>query len=260
MKHTLSFLAATGFTLFGASPVFRGDICGGDFLCYLFLTSIAYLPYFLVLTAVTFIVLTVFRRTISFGNKLIYSIFLSFILILFYHNFLSTWIEKQRIVNSYKQELNQLNYQLYEPTYIPDGHNLFEVRVDSGNLSFYYRGNETGLFIISEFKKPSMIDLSPPDCFIEGSHFEVVDGSGSFMSYVRGNCKEIKTPKGTSVYLMTFKMTSEKKLAATILGNTLITISRYNFSDQELMDLIDGLEEKSASDIDFNVSDRTIGR
>ena len=59
---------------------------------------------------------------------------------------------------------------------------------------------------------------------------------------------------------MTFKTYSEKKLAAIILGNTLITISGYNISDQELLELVDGLEEKNASDINFKVIDRTIGR
>lgn len=259
MKHTLSFFVAPGFTLFGASPVLKGGICDGDFICYLSIMVIAYSPYFLVLTAITFIVLTVFRRSISFGNKLIYSIFLSFILIFFYHNFLSIWAEKQRIVNSYKQELNLLNYELYEPTYIPDGHELFESRVDSGNLSFYYSGNVAGQFVISEFKKPSKIDISPPDCLIEGDNFEIRLGS-DFSSAVYGDCQEIKTPKGISVSLMTFHLRSEKKLAAIIFGNTLITISGYNFSDQELVDLIDGLEENSAADIDFMVINRTIGR
>ncbi|CAG1010656.1 hypothetical protein ANAEL_03998 [Anaerolineales bacterium] len=254
MKYTLSYFSAAGFILFGDSPVRKGGICDGDFMCYLFLISIAYLPYFLVLTAVTFIVLAVFRRTISLGKKLIYSILLSFFLIFFYHNFLSIWTEKQGRVNSYKQELNQLNYQLYEPTYIPVGHNLFEARVDNGNLSFYYSGNKAGLFIISEFIKPPAIDLSPPNCYIEGGHFEVVDGSGGSASAAYGNCQEIKTPKGTSVYLI-FNELTEKKLAAIILRNTLITISGYNFSIQELMDLVDGLEEKSASDITFKVRD-----
>ena len=227
-------------------------------MCYLFLISIAYSPYFLVLAAITFIVLAVFRPTIPFGNKLIYSIFLPFILIFFYHNFLSIWIEKREVANSYRQYLNQQDYELYEPTYIPDGHKLFESRVDKG-LSFYYTGNEAGQFAISEFKKPKKIDLSPPKCLIEGDDFEIREGSDS-SSAAYGNCQEIKTPKGISVYLMTFNITSEKKLAAIILGNTLITISGYNFSDQELMDLIDGLEEKSASDINFKVINRTIGR
>ena len=231
---------------------------------YLLLSVIAYLPYFLVLTAITFIILIVFRPKIPFGNKLIYSIFLSFMLVFFYHNFLSLWIEKREVVNSYKQYLNQLDYELYEPTYIPDRHKLFESKVDLGNLSFYYTGNEAGQFVLSEFKKPQKIDLSPPECRIGGfagqnDGFEVIDGSGS-SSAVDGNCQEIKTPKGTSVYLMTFNITSEKKLAAIILGNTLITISGYNFSDQELMELVDGLEEKSASDINFKVINRTIGR
>lgn len=237
---------------------------------YLLLRVISYLPYFLVLTVITFIVLTVFRPTIDFGNKAIYSIILSFILIFFYHNFLSIWIEKQALVNNYRQILNQLDYEFYEPTYIPDGHRLFESNADSrGNLSFYYAGNEAGLFAISEFKNPQKIDLSPPDCRIGGfagfvslnqnDFFEVREGA-SFSSAVYGNCKEIKTPKGTPVYLMTYNITSEKKLAAIILGNTLITISGYNFSDQELLDLIDGLEEKSASDINFKVINRTIGR
>jgi hypothetical protein len=254
MKHISSFFIATGFTLFRASPLL-GGICEGDFLCYLYFYTIFYLPYFLVLTAITFIALSVFRQTIPFGNKLKYSVFLSFILILFYHNFLSIWIEKQGVINSYRQYLNQLDYDLYEPTYIPDGHRLFESRVDKGHLSFYYLGNEAGQFVISEFKKPQKIDLSPPECRIGGfvgqnDDFEVIDGS-SRSSAVYGNCQEIKTSKGTYVYLMTFNITSEKKIAAIILGNTLITISGYNFSNQELMDLIDGLEEKSALDITF---------
>jgi len=260
MKYISSIFIATGFTLFRAWPVL-GGICEGDFLCYLLFSTIAYLPYFLVLTAITFIVLAVFRPTIPFGNKLMYSVFLSIILIFFYNNFLSIWIEKRELVNSYKQSLNQPGYELYEPTYIPEGHNLFESRVDNGNLSFYYTGNEAGQFVISEFIKPPKIDLSPPDCLIEGDHFEVIDPDVSgWSSAVYGNCQEIKTPKGTSVYLMTFNIASEKKLAAIIIGNTLITISGYNFSDQELMDLIDGLEEKSASDINFKVINRTIGR
>ena len=256
MKYISS---ATGFILFGASSVLGGDICQGDFLCYLLFSASTYLPSFLVLTAVTFIVLTVFRSTIPFGTKLIYSIFLPFILIFFYHNFLSIWIEKREVANSYKQYLDQLDYELYEPTTIPVGHKLFESRVDKGNLSFYYSGNEAGQFVISEFKKTQKIDLSPPDCLIEGDGFEVKEYSG-FSSAVYGNCQEIKTPKGISVYLMTFNISSEKKLAAIILGNTLITISGYNFSDEEFMDLIDGLEVKSASDIKFKVINRTIGR
>jgi len=254
MKYIFS-----AFILFGPPPVLGGDICQGNFICYLLFSIIAYLPYFLVLTAITFIILTVFRPTTPLGNKLIYSILLPFILIFFYHNFISIWIEKREVANGYKQYLNQKDYELYEPTYIPDGHKLFESRVDLGNLSFYYTGNEAGQFVISEFKKPPKIDLSPPDCLIEGDDFEVIEDSG-FSSAVYGNCQEIKTPKGTSVYLMTFNISSEKKLAAIILGNTLITISGYNFSDQELMDLIDGLEEKSASDINFKVINRTIGR
>jgi hypothetical protein len=115
---------------------------------------------------------------------------------------------------------------LYEPTYIPDEHELFESRVDNGNLSFYYAGNDARQFVISEFKKPPKIDLSPPDCLIEGDHFEVIDPDVSgFSSAVYGNCQEIKTPKGISVYLMTYNISSEKKLAAITLGNTLITIS-----------------------------------
>jgi hypothetical protein len=261
MKYIFSFFSETGSILFGISPVLAGDICQGNFMCYLLFNVIAYLPYFLVLTVITFIVLTVFRPTILFGNKLIYSIFLSFILIFLYHNFLSIWIEKQGLVNSYKQSLNQRNYELYEPTYIPDGHKLFESRVDKGNLSFYYAGNGAGQFVISEFKKPKKLDLSPPNCLIEGDDFEVIDPDVSgFSSAVYGKCQEMKTPKGTPVYLMTFNISSEKKLAAIILGNTLITISGYNFPNEELMDLIDGLEEKSASNIDFKVIDRTIGR
>ena len=263
MKYIPQSFIATGVILFGASPVL-GGICQGDFLCYLLFSAIAYLPFFLVLTAITLIGLAVFRPAIPFGNKLIYSIFLTLILILFYHNFLSVWIEKRGVVNSYKQYLNQMDYELYEPTYIPDGHKLFESGAAIGNLSFYYTGNEAGQFVISEFKKPQKIDLSPPDCRIGGfvgqnDDFKVVDGS-SVLSTAYGNCQEIKTPKGTSVYLMTIKTYSEKKLAAIIFGNTLITISGYNFSDQELMDLIDGLEEKSTSDINFKVIDRTVGR
>jgi len=61
----------------------------------LFLIAVAnspYFYYFLGLTAIIFIVLTIFRRSISFGKKtkssifssFIYSVFLSFILIFFY--------------------------------------------------------------------------------------------------------------------------------------------------------------------------------
>jgi len=263
MKYISSFSIATGFILFRVSPVL-GGICQGDFLCYLFLISIAYSPYFLVLAGITFIFLAVFRPTIPFSNKLIYSIFLPLILIFFYHNFLSIWIEKRELVNSYKQYLNQQDYELYEPTYIPKGHWLYETRVDSGHLSFYYAGNEPGRFAVAEFKKPQKIDLSPPVCqiggfFLQKDDFEIIEYSG-FVSSVHGNCQEIKTPKGTSVLLMTYNLYSEEKLAAFILKNTLITISAYDFTDQELMDLIDGLEEKSASDINFKVINRTIGR
>ncbi|PKN92424.1 MAG: hypothetical protein CVU44_14905 [Chloroflexi bacterium HGW-Chloroflexi-6] len=230
-------------------------------MCILLISALVYLPYFLVLTAIAYIVLAVFRTTIPIGNKLIYSIFLSFILVFSYHNFLSILIEKQGLVNSYKQSLNQQGYELYKPTYIPDGHELFESRVDKGNLSFYYAGNDARQFVISEFKKPQKIDLTPPDCHIEGDDFEVIDpGDSGWSSAVYGYCQEIKTPKGISVYLMTFNISSEKKLAAISLGNTLITISGYNFSNQELMELVDGLEEKSASDINFKVINRTIGR
>lgn len=264
MKYISSFFIKTKFIVFEDSLILGGDICGGDFICNLFFIAGIYLPYFLVLTFITFIVFAVFRPAISFGSKTKYSLFLSFILIIFYHNVLSIWIDKRGVVESYKQYLNQLDYELYQPTYIPDGHELFESRVDHGNLSFYYSGNEAGQFVISEFKKPQKIDLSLPDCRIGGfvgqnDDFEVIDGSG-VSSSVYGNCQEIKTPKGTSVYLMTFNISSEKKLAAIILGNTLITISGYNFSNQELMDLIDGLEEKSVSDINFKVINRTIGR
>lgn len=263
MKHISSFFIATGFTLFRASPLL-GGICEGDFLCYLLFYTIFYLPYFLALTAIAFIVFTVFRRTISFGNKLKYSMFLSLILIFFYQNFLSIWIEKQELVNSYKQYLSQLDYELYEPTYVPKEHWLYETRVDSGHLSFYYTGNEQGRFAVTEFKKPQKIDLSPPVCqiggfFLQKDDFEIIEYSG-FVSSVHGNCQEIKTPKGTPVFLMTYNLYSEEKLAAFILKNTLITISAYDFTDQELMDLIDGLEEKSASDINFKVINRTIGR
>lgn len=263
MKHSSSFFIATGFTLFRDSPLL-GGICEGDFLCYLYFYTIFYLPYFLVLTTIAFIVFTVFRRTISFGNKLKYSMFLSLILIFFYQNFLSIWIEKQELVNSYKQYLNQLDYELYEPTYVPKGHWLYETRLDNGHLSFYYAGNEPGRFAITEFKKPQKIDLSPPVCqiggfFLQKDDFEIIEYSGSISS-VHGNCQEIKTSKGISVFLMTYNLHSEEKLAAFILNNTLITISAYDFTDQELMDLIDGLEEKSASDINFKVINRTIGR
>jgi hypothetical protein len=256
-------LRTKGFVHFGASPAL-GGICQGDFLCYLFLSVIFYLPYFLVLTAISFIVLAVFRPTTSFSNKLMYSIFLSFILILFYHNFLSIWIEKQKLVNSYKQYLSQLDYELYEPTYVPKGYLLYETRVDNGHLSFYYDGNEPGQFAVTEFKNPKKIDLSPPVCqiggfFLQQDDFEIREYSG-FASSVYGNCQKIKTPKGISVSLMTYNLYSEEKLAAFILKNTLITISAYDFTDQELRDLIDGLEEKNASDIDFKVINRTIGR
>jgi hypothetical protein len=275
MKLTLSFLAATGFALFGNSPVHRGGICEGDFLCNLILTSmvyLAYLPYFLLLTTIIFIVLIVpsialdgFRRTFNVDNRLTYFIYssgiLSIILIFYYHNSLSIQIEKQRLENSYKQELSQLNYKLYEPTYMPDGHNLFESRVDFGFLSFYYSGNMAGQFVISEFIKPPNTYLTPPDCSIEGGDFKVIDPDASgWSSAVHASCRKIETPEGIPVYLMTFRVASEKKLAAIILENTLITISGYNFSDQELMNLIDGLEEKSASDINFKVRNSTIGR
>jgi hypothetical protein len=261
MQYSLSTFVAPWSILSGVFPIHAGDICQGDFLCYLLFGIVYYLPYFLALTAVIFVALAIFRRTVSLGNKLIYSILSSFILIFLYHNFLSTAIEKQGLINSYKQDLNQLNYELYEPTYIPSGHELFESRVDNGHLSFYYAGNDARQFVISEFEKPPKIDLSPPDCFIGGDHFEVIDPDASgWSSEVSGKCQGIKTPKGISVYLMTFRIESEKKLAAMILGNTLITISGYHFSDQELMNLIDGLEEKSASDINFKVLDRTIGR
>jgi hypothetical protein len=260
LKHPMisSFFISTEFTPFRTSPVL-GGICQGDFLCSLLFSVIVYLPYCLVFTALAFIALTVFQPTITFGNRLKYSIFLSLIPIFFYHNFLSVWIAKREVVDSYKQYLDRLDYELYEPTFIPDGHWLYESRVDSGHLSFYYSGNEAGLFVISEFKKPEKIDLSHPDCHIGGSDFEIRDGSG-FTGAVYGNCQEIKTSEGTSVYLMTFNIYSEKKLAAIILENTLITISGYNFSDHELMALIDGLEEKSTSDITFKVINRTIGR
>jgi hypothetical protein len=96
MKYMLGFFIATGFSLFGISPVLRGGICDGNFLCGLFLLIVAvayspYFPYFLGLTALIFIVLTVFRRSISFGKdskssiflSFIYSVFLSFISIFF---------------------------------------------------------------------------------------------------------------------------------------------------------------------------------
>jgi len=117
---TLSFFIATGAAFFGASSVHRE----GLYDVYIIAIVLLYSLCLVVLTAIIFKILTVFERTISFNDKLISSILLSLFLIFFYHFFLSTWIEKQGIINSYKKELNQLNYELYEPTYIPVGHNL----------------------------------------------------------------------------------------------------------------------------------------
>ena len=117
MLYGLNLFSAPASVFSGVSPIQAGDICQGDFLCYLLFATIYYLPYFLVLTTIAFVVLIVFRPKTSFGNKLIYSILLSFALIFVFHNFLSIRIQKQGLINSYRQELNQQGHKLYEPTY-----------------------------------------------------------------------------------------------------------------------------------------------
>lgn len=207
-------------------------------------------------------------------------ILISFLVILatgiFLFNFLLVWVEKAQVKKHQRQALTSIGFKVFEPSYIPEGHDFLETRVEEKSLAFYYHDKvKGGIFLLSEFKKPVKIILNPPNCQIGGfavikirlpgdiidnqDYFKIREGSG-WASSVSGLCQEIKTPQGVSVYLMTYNLTGEKKLAAAILGETLITLNAYNFSDEEVVKIIDGLQEKSPSEINLKVDDRTIGR
>lgn len=263
ISHIVTILAISGLGIFLAPPVYAGSICQDDPLCYIWLFSLAYVPYFFIITLLTFIIIKFFRPSVSLGNKILLSLSISLASIIFYDNFMSIWIEKNQISNSNKNILRQVSYKLYEPSYLPSGYRLSETIVydqlkDNAYLSFIYNKDNVN-FILSEYIKPSSLSLNPPMCKVYGSGFEIRDGA-SFTQGTSGNCQEIKTPKGTSIYLMKYKITEPQNYALTVFDNTLITIARYNFSDQELINLIDNLQEKKAAEIDMKIDNRTIGR
>ncbi|MBT3463718.1 hypothetical protein HOD20_10320 [archaeon] len=265
MKYLLRLILVVGLMSFLATPVIAGDICQGDILCYLSFGAIGYLPFFLIFIVITFIVIKFISPSLSLKKKVMFSILLSLIIIVFHYSFLSIWIEKTQIANNDKKQLSQMDYKFLVPNYIPDGYYVTQARV-SDYLYFIY-GGKHGNFILSEFKKPSRIFLNPTYCIISGKSTESFEFRDEFssmmMTGIQDDCWEIKTPKGNSIYLMDYQATQsspKRNYAVTVIDDTLITITSYSFSNEELIKLIDGLEEEEPDKIKIKVSSRTIGR
>lgn len=165
-----------------------------------------------------------------------------------------SWLKENQVASSQKSGLKDLKYQLYAAKSIPAGYKLFETSLGTRENKYYsaeYRNDDYSSFLLSEYKKPARILLQPPNCAISGdkiSGFEVVDGSTA-ANWINSSCTTVKTPSGKQVYLMSYHITGTKRYAASLIGDTLVTVSGYFFSEPELIQLFDSLEAVSISKI-----------
>lgn len=269
MKYLLRLVSVIGFMVFSTTPVMAGGICQDDSVCTIWMTTliivIRYGLIFLIIAATSFIIIKFTSKSFSIKKNILISTSIALVLIIFYHMYLSVWIQKYQIESSDKEQLNQVEYRLYDPSFLPDGYELREARFQGDKNYMYFKyGKENINFSLSEFEKPTTMSFNPPSCIVRGENFEFRDDTSSmWMSEIQNDCNEIKTPKGISIYLMNYQVSENypnRNYALFVLDDTLITITRYDFSELELISLVDGLQEISPDEIEILVSERNIGR
>lgn len=161
-----------------------------------------------------------------------------------YFYFGANWVERAQKAKNQKTEIKNLGYQLFAAKYIPTGYKLKETRLGTIRGDYYYaeyRNSEQEYFMLAQFEKPINMILRTPRCSISGKSFEIVDISGTTSS-INSPCQMITTAKGLEIFLMTYEITDKDKYAATLIDKTLVTVTDYKFSQEELIKLFDSLE------------------
>lgn len=217
-----------------------------------------YVPYIVVMLILYILVLKI-EKKLEVGSKkisdektkytrniLIAIPILILALVFFYFNFASILIENARKESNYRQVAGKLEYSLFEPQYLPGGYSKKTTGVGSYSDYVYdvYENKQRGRFVIAQFKKPTILSLSPPQCVISsrsGDNFELFYSS-SFSTEIRSNCADIKSPKGLTIFIMKNPLSSvSRNYAVALKEDTLIVVDGYNFSQKELARLYDSL-------------------
>lgn len=167
-----------------------------------------------------------------------------------YINFGQYWIAEVKDANIQRNEISSLGYQLYSPGLVPTGYFVRETRLGGIRSDYFYseyRNREQQYFMLAQFSKPKNLSLHEPKCQIYGDRsdsFEIQDIYGT-TSGINSTCQEVLTPKGIKIYLMSYEIVTKGNYAAALIDDTLITVTGYSFSEDELVRMFDSLEKGS---------------
>jgi len=252
MNKKISFIVLLIFMIASTWQAQAWDICQGDLWCSVSMIGLYYVPFYVILWILIFSSLVIFKKKLLLKKKLKFSILMPFLVLFVYHNFLSVWLEKQSIKNNITEKLSQVRYSLFVPSYIPQSYDLHESRVyweksDSLQFSLSYKG-DWWIFTLSQFKKPSGTFLDSWNCKVMWSDFKFYSWS-DFSSSFDFSCNKLESPNGIKIYEGEYSIASKQKYALFIIDGTLHIISRYDISQEELVQFVDWLKKQPVENI-----------
>lgn len=240
------------------------DFCNGSITCYVWLYFLLNWPLMIGGGVISFVGLTIFYGNSSIRQRLLISLVFMITQVFIYNHVIAERLEKRRIVRSIRSQMVELDYALYQPTTLPNGYNFLETRMDFGAPDFYYTNGKSRL-LVSLYQKPAGANLNPPNCKIYFPRNERRAFSDAYHDYSStlinaGDCIQVTTPKGNSIYLTSIAITTKRMMAVAVFNETMITISGDPISQAALIAIVDGLQEVKPSNIDIKIQNWTIGR
>jgi len=159
-----------------------------------------------------------------------------------YFSYGQYWLGKVNNRIEQQNSLKEMKFKIYYPSKLPGSYKEKDykvVGVEDKYLYSEYRNSANELIIIMQFRKPSILLLTDSKCQISGGNFEIIYSSNS-SSDVNTKCRKIQS-KNSDIYVMKHSFVDEKNLAVTVINDTLVTIYGYNFSEEDLKELVDSM-------------------
>ncbi len=156
-------------------------------------------------------------------------------------------IDHVRFERDARAAAQKLDFTPYAAEPLPDGFDEQLVRADEffgGPVIVSRYGLGPRAFAFAYQQRPAEVSLSDGRCALHG-----LAGTGT--NFFEGRCRELRTPRGRSVYLGTSQPPVARSEAFGLLDGTLVRLTHDRLADRRVLAYFDSLRPVTPDDIDF---------
>jgi hypothetical protein len=156
-------------------------------------------------------------------------------------------LDHLRFEREAKAAVRKLDFVPYAPKTLPAGFEEEMVRADDffGGpvlVSRYAAGSAPYAFAYQQ--RPGEVSLRNGHCSLRG-----LVGTGT--NFYDGQCRELRTPRGRSVFIGSLGLTTEGGQSFSLLDGTLVRLEHTQVADRDVLAYFDALRPVAPGDLDF---------